>query len=122
MVGGYHLKKLRRRILHTIYELEFNHCATCPLENLSTNSTGEPEKLKQRNHKHCMGCPIYDAIREQGEQLNILSKKSTFNKVRKRNMDNPMKYLQYKEYSLQEVIQETGLTKYKLRKYKKQLE
>ncbi|MEC0013599.1 transposase, partial [Bacillus cereus] len=49
------------------------------------------------------------------------SKKSTFNKVRERYMENPFKYLQYKEYSITDVVKETGLTKYQLRKFKEQL-
>ncbi|ETE90610.1 hypothetical protein C621_0220415 [Bacillus thuringiensis serovar aizawai str. Leapi01] len=39
-----------------------------------------------------------------------MSKKSTFNKVRERYMENPFKYLQYKEYSIKDVVKETGLT------------
>ncbi|KLA13536.1 hypothetical protein B4158_6249 [Bacillus cereus] len=54
--------------------------------------------------------------------MNSLSKKSTFNKVRERYMENPFKYLQYKEYSITDVVKETGLTKYQLRKFKEQLE
>ncbi|EJR31629.1 hypothetical protein III_05287 [Bacillus mycoides] len=54
--------------------------------------------------------------------MNLLSKKSTFNKVRERYIDNPIKYLQYKEYSLKDVVKETGLTKYELKKLIQQLE
>ncbi len=36
-------------------------------------------------------------------------------------MENPFKY-QYKEYSITDVVKETGLTKYRLRKIKQQLE
>ncbi|MED2795578.1 transposase [Bacillus wiedmannii] len=113
---------LRLKILHEIHNLESTHCSICPLNNLSVNCTDEQEQAKQRNYKHCKGCPIFDSIREKGEQLNSLSKKSTFNKVRERYMENPFKYLQYKEYSIKDVVKETGLTKYQLRKFKEQLE
>ncbi|PFY13655.1 transposase, partial [Bacillus toyonensis] len=52
----------------------------------------------------------------------LLLKKSTFNKVEERYMDNPIKYLQYMEHSIKGVVKETGLTKYQLRKFKQQLE
>ncbi|MFE6140051.1 transposase [Bacillus sp. NPDC057893] len=116
------MKNLRRKILRETYDLEYTHCSTYPLNNLSMNYTDEKKKAKQRNYKHCKGCPIFDSIREKGEQLNLLSKKSTFNKVRERYIDNPIKYLQYKEYSLKNVVKETGLTKYELRKLIQQLE
>ncbi|MEC3268013.1 transposase [Bacillus thuringiensis] len=116
------MSNIRRKILHEIYNLEYTHCSTCPLNNLSMNCTDEQEQTKQRNYKHCKGCPIFDSIREKGEQLNSLSKKSTFNKVRERYMENPFKYLQYKEYSIKDVVKETVLTKYQLRKCKQQLE
>ncbi|MCQ6336232.1 hypothetical protein NPM14_22450 [Bacillus cereus] len=77
---------------------------------------------KQINYKHCKDCPIFDSIREKGEQLNLLLKKSTFNKVEERYMDNPIKYLQYKEYSIKGEVKEKGLTKYQIRKFKQQLE
>lgn len=86
------------------------------------NCTDEQKQEKQRNYKHYKVCPIFDSIREKGEKLNLLSKKSTFNKVRDHYMDNPIKYLQYKEYQLNDVVKETGLTKYQLRKFKQQLE
>ncbi|MEI5913478.1 transposase [Bacillus albus] len=116
------MTNLRRIILDEIYDLEYTHCSTCPLNNLSMNCADEQKQAKQRNYKHCKGCPIFDSIREKGEQLNSLSKKSTFNKVRERYMENPFKYLQYKEYSITDVVKETGLTKYQLRKCKEQLE
>ncbi len=121
-LGGDFLSNLRWKILHEIYDLEYTHCSTCSLNNLSMNCIDEQQQAKQRNYKHCKGCPIFDSIREKGEQLNLLSKKSTFNKVRERYMDNPIKYLQYKEYPLNDVVKETGLTKYQLRKFKQQLE
>ncbi|QWG87532.1 zinc-finger domain-containing protein [Bacillus mycoides] len=116
------MTNLRRKILHEIYNLEDTHCSICPLNNPSVNCTDEQEQTKQRNYKHCKGCPIFDSIREKGEKLNSLSKKSTFNKVRERYMVNPFKYLQYKEYSITDVVKETGLTKYQLRKFKQRLE
>lgn len=54
--------------------------------------------------------------------IEFFIEKSTFNKVRERYMENPFKYLQYKEYSITDVVKETGLTKYQLRKFKQQLE
>lgn len=122
MVGGNFLKQLRRKILYEISDLERTNCLTCPLNNLSINNTDDPNDIKQRNYKHCKGCTVYNEIRKRGEQLNLLSKKSTFNKVRERFMDNPLKYLQFKEYPLKEIVKETGLTRYELRKLKKQLE
>ncbi|MEH7460237.1 transposase [Bacillus sp. JJ1127] len=115
------MKQLRRRILNEISNLEYTHCFVCPLNNLSINYTDQPNDKKQRNYKHCKGCSVYKAIRAKGDRLNLLSKKSTFNKVRERYMENPLKYLQYKEYPLEEVVKETGLTRYELRKLKKQL-
>jgi len=116
------LTSLRRKILHEINNLEDTHCSIYPLNNLSVNCTDEQEQAKQRNYKHRKGCPIFDYIREKGEQLNSLSKKSTVYMVRERYMENLFKYLQYKEYSITDVVKETGLTKYQLRKFKQQLE
>ncbi|PEW62043.1 transposase [Bacillus cereus] len=115
------MTSIRLKTLHRIHNSEVYHCSICPLNNLSMNCTDEQEQAKQRNYKHCKGCPIFDSIREKGEQLNSLSKKITFNKVRERYMENPFKY-QYKEYSITDVVKETGLTKYRLRKIKQQLE
>lgn len=59
-------------------------------------------------------------IRERGDRLNILSKQGTFNTIKQKYMDNPGVYLQYKEYPIEVIIEELGITKYELRKRMKQ--
>ncbi|MGH0590379.1 hypothetical protein ACQVQY_30930 [Bacillus mycoides] len=52
--------------------------------------------------------------------MNKLSKQGTFNIIKQKYMDNPSVYLQYKEYPIEVIIAELGITKYELRKRMKQ--
>ncbi|WP_242311721.1 transposase [Bacillus cereus group sp. BfR-BA-01331] len=115
------MKEERRTIINEISYLEVKHCIECPLYTSKEVAPEKNQKKKTRNNKLCEGCPVYKEIRERGERLNKLSKQGTFNIIKQKYMDNPSMYLQYKEYPIEVIIAELGITKYELRKRMKQM-
>ncbi|PIE92734.1 transposase [Bacillus fungorum] len=114
------MKEERRTIINEISYLELKHCMECPLYTSKEVAPEKRRKKKIRNNKLCEGCPVYKEIRERGERLNKLSKQGTFNTIKQKYMDNPSLLLQYKEYPIEVIITELGISKYELRKRMKQ--
>lgn len=92
----------------------------CPKLNKNNDLNSKEGCRKQRNNIQCVGCPIYDAIRERGNKLESVAQKNTFNKVRERYLNKPYEYLQYKEYPIEIIIKELDITKYELRRRNRQ--
>lgn len=110
------MKHKRKAIINEISYLESTYCMNCPLLNENINKEKKGRCRKQRNNIQCVGCPINDTIRAWGKKLESLSQQHTFNKVRELYLDNPYEYLQYKEYPIELIIEELGITKYELRR------
>ncbi|PEB54569.1 transposase [Bacillus sp. AFS098217] len=110
----------RRKIINEISYLESTYCMNCPRLNKTTNQNNKERCRKQRNNIQCVGCTVYDAIRERGNELEIVAQKDTFKKVRERYLNNPYEYLQHKEYPIELIIKELDITKYELRRRNKQ--